>query len=125
MKYWTTTQQEVDFIISPVGPSAAPRHETARYWGYTAVFNLLDWPAYVFPTGETVSKELHPKDESYEPRDNEFDGYNWGNYEPSEFEGAPISFQLIGRKWQDELVVKAVGRLAAVLDLKDAGSLKN
>lgn len=105
----------VDFIVAPVGPGVAPAHDTARYWGYTAVWNILDWPAYVFPTGETVSKNLHPKDTSYQPRDNEFDAYNWGNYDPAVSEGAPISVQLVGRKWDDERVVKAVEKIAAIV----------
>ncbi|OQU96987.1 hypothetical protein CLAIMM_02992 [Cladophialophora immunda] len=81
------SRPEVDFLISPVGPGVAARHETARYWGYTAIWNLLDWPACTFPTGETVSPQIHPKDASYTPRLNEFDSYNWSNYEPSEYEG--------------------------------------
>ncbi|OAP64558.1 hypothetical protein AYL99_00530 [Fonsecaea erecta] len=119
------SRPEVDFLISPVGPGVAARHETARYWGYTAIWNLLDWPACTFPTGETVSAQAHPKDESYRPRQNEFDSYNWSNYEPSEYEGAPISLQLIGRKWDDEKVLKVVERLSVVLGLQDAGTRKS
>lgn len=115
----------VDFVIAPVGPSAAPRHDTARYWGYTAVFNILDWPAYVFPTGEFVDAKLHPRDESYNPRDNEFDPYNWTNYEPAEYDGAPISFQLVGGRYDDERVAKVVASLSDLLGLKDSGSYKN
>ncbi|EXJ86205.1 hypothetical protein A1O1_06575 [Capronia coronata CBS 617.96] len=106
----------VDFIVAPVGPGVAPAHDTARYWGYTAVWNILDWPAYVFPTGETVSADIHLKDLSYRPRENEFDAYNWENYDPKVSEGAPISLQLVGRKWDDERVVKAVAEIAAIID---------
>jgi hypothetical protein len=44
-------------------------------------FPILLWPVYVFLTGKTVSSQLHPKDPSYQPRDNEFDAYYWNNYE--------------------------------------------
>lgn len=119
--YWKE-HPDVDFIISPVSGGAAPLHETARYWGYTAIFNILDWPAVVFPSGEMCSAKLHPEDKTYQPRDNEFDAYNWANYDAEKFEGAPISFQLVGRKWDDEKAMKAVERIALVLGIKAAGS---
>lgn len=39
----------VDVILCPVGPGVATRHNTAKYWGYTAVWNLLDYPVVSFP----------------------------------------------------------------------------
>ena len=46
----------VDVILCPVGPGVAPKHNTAKYWGYTSQWNLLDYPAVVFPVG-WVEKE--------------------------------------------------------------------
>jgi amidase len=46
----------VDVILCPVGPGVAPKHNTAKYWGYTSQWNLLDYPAVVFPVGR-VEKE--------------------------------------------------------------------
>jgi amidase len=39
----------VDVILCPTGPGAAPPLNCARYWGYTSQWNLLDYPALVFP----------------------------------------------------------------------------
>ena len=39
----------VDVILCPVGPGAAPPLDCARYWGYTAQWNLLDYPSLIFP----------------------------------------------------------------------------
>jgi amidase len=39
----------VDVILCPVGPGVAPAHNTAKYWGYTSQWNLLDYPAVAFP----------------------------------------------------------------------------
>jgi amidase len=39
----------VDVILCPVGPGAAPPLNCARYWSYTSQWNLLDYPALVFP----------------------------------------------------------------------------
>lgn len=115
LAYWNQQNADVDILIAPVGPSAAPLHDTARYWGYTAVFNCLDYPACTFPTGVVASAKAHPKDSAYQPRDNEFDAYNWNNYEPDDFEGAPICLQVVGRKWDCELVMKSVRKISAVL----------
>jgi amidase len=41
----------VDAILCPAGPGVAPKHNTAKYWGYTSQWNLLDYPAVVFPVG--------------------------------------------------------------------------
>jgi amidase len=41
----------VDALICPVAPGVATRHGTAKYWTYSAVWNLLDYPALAFPSG--------------------------------------------------------------------------
>jgi len=46
----------VDVILCPVGPGVAPAHNTSKYWGYTSQWNLLDYPAVVFPVSK-VDKE--------------------------------------------------------------------
>ncbi|KAK4934807.1 hypothetical protein LTR10_024025 [Elasticomyces elasticus] len=114
LAHWLSAPTVPDFLVCPVGPSVAPRHETARYWGYTAIFNLLDYPAASFPTGLTASASIHLPDTDYVPRDTEFDEYNWKQYEPSAYEGAPISLQVVGRKWDCERVLKMAGMLNEV-----------
>lgn len=103
--------------MCPVGPGVAPKHDTARYWGYTAVLNCLDWPAVSFPIRKVVVPREHPVDTSYRPRDNEFDRYNWENYRPNDYEGAPISLQLVGRKWHCEQTMAALRKIEEVLEL--------
>lgn len=41
----------VDVLLCPVAPWIASRHDTAKYWSYTSIWNLLDWPALVAPVG--------------------------------------------------------------------------
>ncbi len=65
----------VDVILCPVGPGAAPPLNHARYWGYTAQWNLLDYPALVFPVS-TVNQERDVVDEGYQPM-NEQDRWNY------------------------------------------------
>ncbi|KLJ09097.1 hypothetical protein EMPG_15479 [Blastomyces silverae] len=119
-KHWSATATsptgEVDLILSPVGPGCAPPHESARYWGYTAQWNLLDYPGAVFPV-TTVDPAVDTRDETYQPR-NDKDRYNYDLYTgPERYEGAPVSLQIVGRKFCDEKVFagleaieKAMGR---------------
>jgi amidase len=65
----------VDVILCPVGPGVAPLHNTAKYWGYTSQWNLLDYPALVFPVSK-VDPGLDFAEEGYEPM-NDVDRENW------------------------------------------------
>lgn len=56
----------VDVILCPVGPGVAPAHNTAKYWGYTSQWNLLDYPAVVFPVSK-VDKMADVVDDSFTP----------------------------------------------------------
>jgi amidase len=56
----------VDVILCPVGPGVAPKHDTAKYWGYTSIWNLLDYPAVVFPVSK-VDKEKDVWNEGFTP----------------------------------------------------------
>lgn len=98
----------VDVILCPVGPGAAPPLDCARYWGYTSQWNILDYPALVFPVTK-VDTAVDKIDESYKPR-NEKDEYNhqlWRSG-PEKYTGAPVSLQLVGRRYEDEKVVEAL-----------------
>jgi amidase len=77
-------EEMVDVILCPVGPGCAPQLDTAKYWGYTAQWNLLDYPALVFPTGLQCS-DVDGIERDYEPR-NEKDKYN---YDLCEFDQLP------------------------------------
>lgn len=65
----------VDVILAPVGPGVAPPLDHARYWGYTSQWNLLDYPALVFPVSR-VNPEIDVTDEGYKPT-NEKDDFNY------------------------------------------------
>ncbi len=71
-KHWNDTatgsidgdgrQRPVDVILCPAGPGAAPPLNCARYWGYTAQWNLLDCPAIVFPVSTRFGGRGDAKD---------------------------------------------------------------
>ena len=100
---------EVDVILCPAGPGVAPKLGTSKYWCYTSQWNLLDYPALVFPVTKvdlkkdekpTVFKPMREKDAG-----NDKDTANWKRYDdPKSFEGAPVGLQLVGRRNEDEKV---------------------
>lgn len=98
----------VDVILCPAGPGAAPPLNCARYWGYTSQWNILDYPALVFPVTK-VDPAVDTLDESYLPMNGK-DDYNhrlWLSG-PEKYRGAPISLQLVGRRYEDEKVLEAM-----------------
>ncbi|KAI0538044.1 amidase signature domain-containing protein [Xylaria digitata] len=114
-------ERDIDVILCPAGPGVAPKLGTARYWGYTAQWNLLNYPAIVFPTGAKVGDIQEEGDETHEyPTDykpiSEADGYNYGLWREHGVEGyagAPVSLQVVGRMYEDE---KLLGALSTLLD---------
>ncbi|CZT44572.1 uncharacterized protein RSE6_04763 [Rhynchosporium secalis] len=99
----------VDVILSPVGPSAAPKIDTAKWSGYSSQWILSDYPALVLPV-DKVDADKDGEKVIYKPRD-EKDLYNWSLWERYGSEGykdAPNSVQLIGRRYEDERVIQAL-----------------
>lgn len=109
--HWNSTAnddgQEIDVILCPAGPGAASLHDTARYWPYTSHWNLLDYPAAIFPSGIFVDPLKDVKAVSYKPT-NDQDAYNHDLYDAAKFAGAPVSLQVVGRKGMDEKVMAAL-----------------
>ena len=100
-KKWN--EAAIDVLLCPVGPGAAPPLDHARYWGYTSTWNILDYPAMVFPvTRVDPSAQTSQRDEFLSAKDKE----NWQLWSsgPKKYQGAPISLQLVGRRYDDEKV---------------------
>ncbi|KAF2741480.1 putative glutamyl-tRNA amidotransferase subunit A [Polyplosphaeria fusca] len=114
----------VDVILCPVAPWAAPLHDTAKYWCYTSQWNLLDYPALVAPVTK-VDLAVDVVEQTYVPK-NEKDKYcydlcKWrmravgidryadiDKDNPENYANAPVSLQLVGRRYEDEKVIEAM-----------------
>ncbi|KAK0627317.1 amidase signature domain-containing protein [Immersiella caudata] len=97
---WSNT---VDALICPVAPGVASIHNTAKYWAYSAVWNLLDYPALAFPL-RNVDKNrdlVEHRDDFLSPQDQA----HWELYDPEVFHGVPVGLQIVGRRLEDEKIV--------------------
>ncbi|GIJ88367.1 hypothetical protein Asppvi_007287 [Aspergillus pseudoviridinutans] len=104
----------VDFILCPVYVGAAAVMGESQYWNYTAIWNILDYPGVVFPSGLVVDPELDPVDGGYRPR-SEVDAREWAKYRPERYEGAPIGLQLVGKHFKDEETLAAAGLVSDIV----------
>ena len=65
----------IDALICPVMPGVANRHNTSKYFAYTALWNLLDYPALAFPAGTVdAAKDKKPRRSDFM---SEHDRENW------------------------------------------------
>lgn len=58
----------IDAILCPTFQGVAAVNGDPTHWLYTALWNILDLPALVFPTGLYVDQELDVVDKSYVAR---------------------------------------------------------
>ncbi|KKY14180.1 putative general amidase [Diplodia seriata] len=111
---WNATG--IDVIIAPVAPFPAARPKLYRYYGYSMWVNLLDYTSVVLPV-TAASKELDlPAGPDFEPR-SELDKLTQDSYDPDVYDGAPVALQFVGRRLEEEKMLK----VAEVVD----GLLRN
>ena len=117
---WTKTGEEdgreIDVILCPPSFGAATPHDQSRYWLYTAIWNLLDYPGAVFPV-TTVDPLVDIRDENYVPK-NEQDRFVYEMYTPDRYANAPISLQIVGRRQYDEKVLAALAEIERAIGRK-------
>lgn len=64
----TSTGRPMDALVCPVAPSAGIPHDFNIYWGYTCMWNILDYPSTVLPIPDfKISPEIDPPNLDYEP----------------------------------------------------------
>ncbi|KAK5807545.1 hypothetical protein VI817_001803 [Penicillium citrinum] len=110
----TTTGRTIDALILPPAPGVGYPHDFNLYWGYTSLFNLVDYPSVILPIlNFKVDPERDVLDEQYSPLDtNPFDKLNYELYNPEMFMNQPSTIQIVGRPFEDEEII----RVASILD---------
>ncbi|KAI0828980.1 general amidase GmdA [Trametes gibbosa] len=118
----TATGRHVDAVLSPVAATLAPRHDRTRWWGYTSYWNLMDYPAVVFPVGRFRAATGHeraelPGDASVHvgnPR-SEMERMVRAEWDPATYDNIPVSLQLVGRRLNEERLLGALGKVEDAL----------
>ncbi|KAF9777109.1 hypothetical protein IL306_004621 [Fusarium sp. DS 682] len=103
----------MDALICPSAPGVGYPHDFNTYWGYTSLFNLIDYPAAIVPMpGLKVSREHDTVDGEYIPLDtNPYDKPNHEIYDPNLFLDQQITIQIVGRPFEDEELVQVSSAL--------------
>lgn len=104
----------MDFILSPTYCGVAAVCGESQYWNYTAIWNILDQPCVVLPTGLFQDPAIDAVDASYEPR-NDIDAREWKKYAPEKYTGAPINVQVTGKHFHDEETIAAGKLISEIL----------
>jgi amidase len=104
-------RNEVNGWIQPVAPHAAIKHDQYKYFGYSSVVNLLDYPAVVVPV-TFAKKEIDVKNTNYNGI-SDLDRQVQDDYQADVYDGAPVAVQIIGRRLQEENVISSLTLMPA------------
>jgi amidase len=96
-------QSHIDGWILPIAPHAAVKHDDYKYFAYTSVINVLDWPAVTIPV-TFADKEKDIKDMQYKSM-NDLDAKVYQDYDADIYDGAPVGIQLVGKRLQEEYLL--------------------
>lgn len=91
----TESKRPVDVILTPIAPTLAPPHDSVRWWGYSSYWNLLDYPAAVFPVGRLRASDWETRSTRppHPPR-NDVERFVQGQWDPKTYDNAPIALQV-------------------------------
>ncbi|KAL5045643.1 hypothetical protein BDW71DRAFT_183621 [Aspergillus fruticulosus] len=94
----TIVENGIDVILAPGAQNTAVPHDSYGWPPYTALWNLLNYPACIIPYGK-ASKELDP--------DPMVVGGGQPSYDPEAVDGAPCALQIVAARFQDEKCLSA------------------
>lgn len=99
-------KEGLDFIITPSSPNVADIPDNLRYWGYTSIYNMIDFPSIVFRTGLYYDAAVDVNGPS-----------NVESFDKNDYVNAPIGLQIVSVKYQEEKLVEIVKVLDQALGL--------
>ncbi|KAF2211253.1 hypothetical protein CERZMDRAFT_85443 [Cercospora zeae-maydis SCOH1-5] len=119
-KLWLANK--LDGILIPGAPTTATPHDTWGPISYTALWNLLDYPAVILPTGRVASTDA--ADDLSNAKHGEADERNYKIYTgPEDFEGAPLVVQLVGMQQEDQRLLRLADAVDGVLGDQQSAKL--
>ncbi|PHH66318.1 hypothetical protein CDD81_7911 [Ophiocordyceps australis] len=111
LKKWADTASKsssnrpMDILICPAATTSGTPHDYKPWWGYSAIWNLLDYCGGIIPVGSVLEADAYPHD--YKPV-NDLDRENVLLYKGNNYLGMPIGIQLIAKPYEDEKLVGAM-----------------
>jgi len=125
----TTSGKPVDAVLSPVAPTLAPQHDMTRWWGYTSYWNLMDFPAVVFPAGRLLARGYTPLDTSKDfpiplKARSGMEKFIRDQWAAETYDNASVSLQLVGRRLNEERVLGMLAVVEASVDISGTGSMR-
>lgn len=107
----TKSGKPIDSLMCPISPGASFDHDLFPWWGYTSLFNMLDYPGITLPLkGNYADKDKDLKDPSYTPA-GPWDKYTQDQYDSELFHGTPLSLQFVGKRFFEEELLEIGGVL--------------
>ncbi|KAL4962035.1 amidase signature domain-containing protein [Aspergillus stella-maris] len=101
-----STGRPIDGLICPASPMAGYPHDFLPWWGYTTLFNLVDYPSTILPIKNfKISETDDPIDTAYNAQDNQFDRECQEVYDPVRWSNMPVCLQVVGRPFDDEELI--------------------
>lgn len=94
-----------DIVIYPVANTIAPVFHTSKNLMYCGIWNLMDYPAVVVPTGSKVCDFTYDKKTEFRDEFEELCWKPWTEEGPEIFKNAPVCVQVVAPRWEDELAV--------------------
>lgn len=108
--------ERIDCLICPISPSVASAHDETLHWGYSCVWNVLDYPAVVIPVGKVREDDTCDRDaDGGSSRFGSLDDWYTENYSPEKYANAPVAIQIVGRRLQEEKVLGMASKIESTL----------
>ncbi|KAJ4983362.1 amidase [Stagonosporopsis vannaccii] len=101
--------EDLDAILMPGYQAVAPKHDSYGLPIYTALINLLDYPAGILPHGHAdkdADASFVKDDVAYEPA-----------YDPEAVQGMPAHIQIVGKPLMDEELLEIMETVEGVLKI--------
>jgi amidase len=91
----TKSGKPVDVILTPIAPTLAAPHDSVLWWGYSSYWNLVDYPAVVFPLGRLCASDWEGSASAPLPTPrNETERVIQAQWDPKTYDNAPIGLQV-------------------------------
>lgn len=109
----------IDAIICPASATVASVHGESRYWGYTSVWNALDYSAAAIPCRKVLASDTvdnsAPRLASQNKTANDWFQDLYALQGPERYVNAPVGVQVVCRRFQEERLLQIVARIEASL----------